>query len=73
MLVKKGERMPIGIYSLAGRMGRGHLPGRRGAGDEAAVGRVCRGSRVPSGRMTRMAQRGVVRVPIIPRAALAAQ
>ena len=42
MLVKKGERMPIGIYSLAGRMGRGHLPGRRGAGDEAAVGRVCR-------------------------------
>lgn len=33
MLVKKGERMPIGIYSLAGR---------RGAGDEAAVGRVCR-------------------------------
>lgn len=42
MLVKKGERMPIGIYSLAGRMGRGHLPGRRGAGDVAAVGRVCR-------------------------------
>lgn len=32
MLVKKGERMPIGIYSLAGRMGRGHLPGRRGGG-----------------------------------------
>ena len=59
MLVKKGERMPIGIYSLAGRMGHG--------------GRGCRGSRVPSGRMTRMAQRGVVRVPIIPRAALAAQ
>lgn len=39
MLVKKGERMPIGIYSLAGRMGRGHLPGRRDAG--------ARGTRLP--------------------------
>lgn len=68
MLVKKGERMPIGIYSLAGRMGRGHLPGRRGAGDEAAVGRVCRRGGWHGWRSV-----GLCASPIIPRAALAAQ